>query len=67
LLVHFAVDAVVAFLVLVVVLLILEVSIWVIIGAAVLLGVLAAPFTRRAEERALEARRHATGGGSPID
>ncbi|MEX0666339.1 MAG: hypothetical protein WD598_16415 [Acidimicrobiia bacterium] len=62
--VHVAADAAIAFLVLVVVLLVFSVSIWVILGVAGLLGLLAAPFTRRAEERAL-ARRYATGGGSP--
>ena len=64
LLVHFAVDAAVAFLVLVLVLLIFEVSIWVIIAIAALLGAALAPVTRRAEERAL-AERYATGGGRP--
>lgn len=62
---HFAVDAVVAFLVLVLVLLIFDVSIWVIIAVASVLGAVVAPFTRRAEERAL-AERYATGGGNPI-
>jgi hypothetical protein len=62
--VHMAVDAAIAFLVLVVVLLILELSIWVIVGIALVIGVLAAPFTRRAEARAL-AERYATGGGKP--
>jgi len=64
LIVHFAVDFAVAFLVLLVVLLIFEVSILVIIAVSSMLGVLAAPLTRRAEERAL-AERYATGGGSP--
>lgn len=64
--VHMAVDAAIAFLVLVVVLLILGFSIWVIIAAAVVVGAIAAPFTRRAEARAL-AERYATGGGNPSD
>ena len=64
--VHLAVDAAIAFLVLLVVLLILEVSIWVIVGISVVIGALAAPFTRRAEARAL-AQRYPTGGGSPSD
>ena len=57
-------DAAIAFLVLLVVLLILDVSIWVIVGLAVVLGAAVAPFTRRAEERALT-ERYATGGGNP--
>ena len=57
LLVHFAVDAVVAFLLLVIVLLILGVAIEVIVGASLVLGLIAAPFTRRAEIKALAERR----------
>ena len=45
---------------------IFEVSIWVIVGIALVIGVLAAPFTRRAEARALT-ERYATGGGKPTD
>lgn len=66
LLVHFAVDAAVIFLAVVLVLFFLDVSIWVVAMIAVILGAVAAPFTRRAEERGL-ARRYATGGGSPAD
>jgi hypothetical protein len=65
-LVHVAVDAAVAFLALVVVLLIVGIPIWVTVIAAVVVGAMAAPYTRRAEARALLAR-YATGGGSPID
>ena len=54
--VHFVIDAAVVFLVLVLVLLILGVSIWVILGASVILGACAAPFTRQAEIRALAER-----------
>jgi hypothetical protein len=57
LLVHIAIDTAIAFLVLVIVLLILGVSIWVILGASVVVGVCAAPFTRQAEVRALAERR----------
>jgi hypothetical protein len=54
--VHAAVDVVVAFLALVIVLLILNVSIVFIVIVAVVAGVAAAPFTQRAEGRALAAR-----------
>lgn len=54
--VHAAVDVVVAFLALVIVLLILNVSIVFVVIAAVLVGLAAAPFTQRAEVRALAAR-----------
>lgn len=64
LLVHVAVDIAVAFLATVIVLLILDVSIWAAFVVSVILGVVVAPFTRRAEERAL-ARRYAAGPGSP--
>ena len=57
LVVHVAIDTAIAFLVLVIVLLILGVSIWVILGASVILGACAAPFTRQAEVRALAERR----------
>lgn len=66
LLVHFAVDAAVIFLASVLVLFFLDVSVWVAAVIAVFLGVAAAPFTRRAEERGL-ARRYATRPGSPKD
>jgi hypothetical protein len=56
LVVHTVVDVAVAFLACVVVLLILGASIWVVLVLAVVLGVSAAPFTRRAEVRALAKR-----------
>lgn len=56
LVVHALVDAAVAWLLLLIVLLILGVSFWVTLVAATILGVAAAPLTRRAEERALAAR-----------
>lgn len=57
--VHVAVDTSVAFLLAAVVLLVLSVSIWAVIIIAVVLGTTAAPFTRRAEERALALRPEA--------
>ena len=57
LLVHAAVDSAVAFLALVIVLFILGVSIWVTVAASVVVGLCAAPFTRRAEVDALAERR----------
>jgi hypothetical protein len=54
--VHVAVDAAVVFLALVVVLLFLDLPFWAILVTAVALGVVAAPYSRRAEERALAAR-----------
>jgi len=59
LLVHAAVDVVVAFLALAVVLLILNVDIWTIVVVSIVVGLVAAPFTRRAEERALAQRPEA--------
>ncbi len=56
LIVHTLVDIAVAFLACVVVLLILGASIWVVLVVAVVLGIAAAPFTRRAEIRALAKR-----------
>jgi len=56
LVVHALIDTAVAWLLLIIVLLILGVSFWVTLVAAVVLGVAAAPLTRRAEERALAAR-----------
>jgi len=56
LLVHAAIDVGVVFLASVIVLLILDVSIWVVVGLAVVVGIAAAPFTRQAERRALERR-----------
>ena len=66
LLVHFAVDAAVIFLATVLVLFFLDVSVWIVAIFAVILGAVAAPFTRRAEERGL-ARRYAASPGSPAD
>jgi hypothetical protein len=54
--VHVAVDAAVAFLLSVIVLLILGASIWIVLIVAALAGLAAAPYTRRAEERSLAAR-----------
>lgn len=56
LVVHWLVDTAVAFLALVVVGLFLGQSIWVIAGVAAIVGLVAAPRSRRAEERALAAR-----------
>jgi hypothetical protein len=55
-LVHWAVDTAVAFLVIVLPALFLEVSIWIVIVLAVVAGWLLMPFSRRAEIRQLEAR-----------
>ena len=49
----------VAFLGLAVVLLILSIDIWTIVVISIVVGLVAAPFTRRAEERALERRPEA--------
>jgi hypothetical protein len=59
LVVHFVVDAAVAFLLLVIVLLFLGADIFVVLIAAVVVGAIAAPYTRRAEERALAQRPEA--------
>jgi hypothetical protein len=56
LVVHVVVDTIVAFLLLVIVLFILGVSIEVIAGVSVVLGLVAGPFTRRAEIRQLAER-----------
>ena len=66
LLVHVTVDTAVVFLLTLFVLLILNVSIWVVIAVSVIAGVAVAPFTRQAEARGLE-RRYATGRGNPSD
>ena len=60
--VHFLVDSAVAFLAVVVVALILGIPFWLIVVLALALGAGFAPVTRRAEERALAARRAAHGG-----
>jgi len=54
--VHFGVDAAVAFLALIVLGLVLGLPWVAIVLFAIAIGALAAPFTRRAEERALAAR-----------
>jgi len=54
--VHWLVDSAVAFCVIAIVALFFGMSIWAIVIAALVLGALATPFTRRAEERALAAR-----------
>jgi hypothetical protein len=55
-LVHFGVDAAVAFLALIVLGLILGLKWYTVALFALAVGALAAPFTRRAEERSLSAR-----------
>jgi hypothetical protein len=62
LLVHFGVDSAVAFLALILLGLIVGIG-WVVVAvAALVIGAIAAPFTRRAEERALAARHEQTDG-----
>ena len=56
---HAVIDTVVVFLLTVVVLLVLNVSIWLVLIISASLGTAAASFTRRAEERALERRPEA--------
>jgi hypothetical protein len=56
LIVHALVDAAIVFLLIVIVLLVLDVDIVVVVVVAAVAGSLAAPLTRRAEERALAAR-----------
>jgi hypothetical protein len=55
-LVHFGIDSAVAFLALIVLGLFLGVQWYTVVLFAIAIGALAAPFTRRAEERALAAR-----------
>jgi hypothetical protein len=55
--VHFGIDTAVAFLALVLVGLIIGVPLLAIAGVAIVAGVVAAPYTRRAEVRALDARQ----------
>ena len=57
---HVAVDAIIAFLVTAVVLFFFGVPLWVMIVVAWVLGLGAAPFTRRWEARQLAARTEAT-------
>jgi hypothetical protein len=57
---HIAIDAAVAFLLSAVVLLIWDVDLVTVVIIAAVLGALAAPLTRRAEERALAARPEAS-------
>lgn len=57
LVVHWLVDSAVLFLLVVLLALVVGVSIWWVAAAALLVGAALAPFTRRAEARALEARR----------
>ena len=61
--VHWLVDAAVAFLAVVIVALFWGVPLVPLAIAALVVGAVAAPFTRRAEIRGLEARRAATDGG----
>jgi hypothetical protein len=65
--VHAAVDSAVAFLGMIVVGLILGASIVVVAVLAVVVGALAAPFTRRAEARALAVRPPFIPGAEPGD
>jgi hypothetical protein len=55
-LVHFGIDSAVAFLALIVLGLFLGIEWYTVALFAIAIGALAAPFTRRAEERALAAR-----------
>ena len=57
--IHVVVDAAVAFLALIIIGLILGASWWAVLIVAVVLGSVAAPFTPRAAERAMAARRAA--------
>ncbi len=57
--VHWLVDAAVAFLALIILGLILGATWWAVLIVAVVLGSVAAPFTHRADERAMAARRAA--------
>ena len=65
LVVHLAVDSAVAFLGMIVVGLILGASIVVVAVAAIVIGALVAPFTRRAEARALAGRPTPRSGTEP--
>jgi hypothetical protein len=62
LLVHFGVDSAVAFLALILLGLIIGIGWGVVAVAALVIGAIAARFTRRAEERALAARREQRDG-----
>jgi hypothetical protein len=62
LLVHFGVDSAVAFLALIVLGLLIGVGWGVIAVVALVIGAIAARYTRRAEARALAARREQAGG-----
>jgi hypothetical protein len=55
--VHWLVDAAVAFLATIIVGLVLGASFWAMLVAAVVLGGVAAPFTRRVDERGVAARQ----------
>jgi hypothetical protein len=55
--VHWLVDSAVVFLLAVIVALFLGASLWFVVVAALLVGLPLAPWTRRAEERALAGRR----------
>lgn len=56
--VHAAVDALVAFVATVFLLWLFGVPLWAMIAVAWILGLVAAPFTRRWEQRQLDERRH---------
>jgi hypothetical protein len=55
--VHWLIDSAVVFLLAVIVALFLGASLWLVVVAALLVGLPLAPWTRRAEERALAGRR----------
>ena len=63
--VHWAIDAAVTFLVVVLVALFAGLSIWIVVVASVVIGWLVTPFSRRAEARGLAAREAAAGRGDP--
>jgi membrane protein implicated in regulation of membrane protease activity len=64
-LVHWAIDTAVAFLVMVLPLLFLEISIWIVVVLAVIAGWLLMPFSRRAEQRGLAEREARARGEEP--
>jgi len=55
--IHWLVDSAVVFFLVVIVALFLGLSVWLVVAVAVLVGLPLAPWTRRAEERALAQRQ----------
>jgi len=55
--IHWLVDSAVVFFLVVIVALFLGLSVWLVVAVAVLVGLPLAPWTRRAEERALARRQ----------